>query len=105
MLNSNLNIELPYRVIKEDDTDHDIYIDTDMYTVNMILPGMDYLKRLQFPLVKGVIIRATSLNKTVTVHLLRDIDLFSSFCNLDMDLTDLTLTLSKKDDSIHIFLR
>ncbi len=105
MINDKINISLPYRIIREDETDQDIYIDADMNTVNMIIGDAYYINRIQFPLVKAIIIRATSVDKTVTVHLLRDIDLFSSFCNMDMDLSDKTLTLLKKDNLINLIVK
>ena len=44
------------------------------------------------------------INK-VTIHVLRDIDLFSSFANFELDLADKKLALIKEEGYIRLFLQ
>ena len=63
------------------------------------------MSRIQFPMPRAVLIRTTPISRWVTVHVLRDIDLFSSFANFELDLTDKKLVLKKEEGYIRLYLR
>jgi len=87
--NFYLESDFLVRIIREADDDLDIIIPVEDRTLNLYLKDSpDYLKsRIQFPLVKNIIIRFCILaeSNTCTVHLLRNIDIHSSIVNFELD--------------------
>jgi len=53
---------------------------------------------------RAILIRTTPVSRWVTVHVLGDTDLFSSFANFELDLTDKRLVLRKEEGYIRLFL-
>lgn len=93
---------LEARII-EREGDQDFFIETFMYPTNFEL-DIPYMSRIQFPMPRAVLIRTTPVSRWVTVHVLRDVDLFSSFANFELDLTDKKLILRKEEGYIRLFL-
>ena len=94
---------LEARVI-EREGDQDFFIETFLYPMNFEI-DIPYMSRIQFPMPRAVLIRTTPISRWVTVHVLRDIDLFSSFANFELDLTDKKLVLKKEEGYIRLYLR
>ena len=78
---------LEARVINREG-DEDFFIPTDLYPLDVMLeiPGMS---RIQFP-----------SSKWVTIHILRDMDLFSSFANFELNLEKRRLSIQKEEGYI-----
>lgn len=102
---NNCFISLPYRIIRDDGTDIDLYIPIDMLTVDFRDSNIEYLNRIQFPLVKAILLRASTKSMDVTLHFLRDIDLLSSFANMDISLKETHLYIDKKSGYIVVELK
>lgn len=100
-MNTNKIItNLEYRII-EREGDKDYFIETDMYPVNMEL-NIPNMSRLQFPLSRAILVRTTPCNDWITIHVLRDVDLFSSFVNFEVDLTGKRLNVVKEEGYIKV---
>lgn len=93
---------LEARII-EREGDKDFFIETFLYPMNFEL-DIPYMSRIQFPMPRAVLIRTTPVSNWVTIHVLRDVDLFSSFANFELDLTDQKLILRKEEGYIRLFL-
>ena len=98
-----IETNLETRVI-EREGDQDFFIETFLYPMNFEI-DIPYMSRIQFPMPRAVLIRTTPISRWVTVHVLRDIDLFSSFANFELDLTDKKLVLKKEEGYIRLYLR
>ncbi len=91
---------LEYRTIeKGEDTDY--FIETLSYPVNLNIE-LPNISRLQFPKSRAVLVRTTPSSDLVTIHIMRDIDLHSSFCNFEVDLKKLQLRIIIRDEYIDI---
>ena len=97
-----IQTNLEARVIMRDQ-DEDFFIETFSYPLNFEL-NIPYMSRIQFPASRAVLIRTTPIPRWVTTHVLRDVDLFSSFANFELDLTDKKLILQKEEGYIRLFL-
>ncbi len=91
---------LEYRIIDREG-DKDYFIETDMYTVNMELNIKD-MSRFQFPLSRAILVRTTPHSEWITIHVLRDVDLFSSFVNFEVNLTGKKLCIMKEEGYIKL---
>ena len=98
-----IETNLEARVI-EREGDQDFFIETFLYPMNFEI-DIPYMSRIQFPMPRAGLIRTTPISRWVTVHVLRDIDLFSSFANFELDLTDKKLVLKKEEGYIRLYLR
>lgn len=103
MNNDLFETNLEARII-EREGDKDFFIETFMYPLNFEL-DMTYMSRIQFPMPRAVIIRTTPVSRWVTIHVLRDVDLFSSFANFELDLTEKKLFLIKEEGYIRLYLK
>lgn len=100
-MNLRMISDFEYRIIKEDKSNMDIYIDLDYRTLDIVDKNMVFLNsRIQFPKVKAIIIRITSINNLMTIHLLRDIDLLSAFANFEIDYSESLFKIIKKDEYV-----
>lgn len=98
-----IETNLEARVI-EREGDQDFFIETFLYPMNFEVE-IPYMSRIQFPMPRAVLIRTTPVSRWVTVHVLRDIDLFSSFANFELDLTNKKLVLRKEEGYIRLYLK
>ena len=89
---------LEARVINREG-DEDFFIPTDLYPLDVMLeiPGMS---RIQFPMSRAILVRTTPSSKWVTIHILRDMDLFSSFANFELNLEERRLSIQKEEGYI-----
>lgn len=102
MNNQLFETNLEMRMInREGDTDY--FIQTFLYPLNFEIEH-PYMSRMQFPLSKAVLIRTTPVSRRVTVHILGDTDLFSSFVNFEIDLEKKKLFLMKEEGYIRLYL-
>ena len=84
--NLKLNTDFEYRIIREEDNDIDIFIDVNYRSLDIDCDGCSFFNsRIQFPFVRSLILRINKDNYLMTVHLMRDIDLFSAFANFEFD--------------------
>lgn len=84
--NLNLECDFDVRIIREDELDTDLFIDLKYRTVDINFLENEILKsRLQFISVRGILIRICEKNHDATIHLMRDIDLNSAFCNFEIN--------------------
>lgn len=91
---------LEYRTIeKEGDTDY--FIETLSYPVNLNI-DLPNISRIQFPKSRAILVRTSPKSDLVTIHVMRDIDLHSSFCNFEINLKDLRLTIRKNIKTVDI---
>ena len=87
----NFDCDFEYRIIREEDDDLDIYVDVNYRCLDIELGENNFFNsRIQFPFVRSVLLRINKNLDTITVHLMRDIDLFSAFANFESN------TLHKK---------
>ena len=89
---------LETRVI-EREGDQDFFIETYSYPLNLILE-VTGMSRIQFPMSRAILVRTTPRSKWVTVHVLRDVDLFSSFANFELHLEGKKLSIQKEEGYI-----
>ena len=89
---------LEARVI-EREGDQDFFIETYSYPLNLNLE-VARMSRTQFPMSRAILVRTTPLSKWVTVHVLRDVDLFSSFANFELHLEAKKLSIQKEEGYI-----
>ncbi|MCT4583753.1 MAG: hypothetical protein N4A54_02410 [Peptostreptococcaceae bacterium] len=102
--NLNLKTEFETRIIKEDLADIDLFIDLNYKTLNLDIEDNKY-SRLQFNKVRGIIIRLTKSNTIATIHILRDIDLYSSFCNFELNYKNFNLYIYNNNNSCDFILK
>lgn len=103
MIHDLFETNLEARVIDREG-DEDFFIETFLYPLNFEL-DIPYMSRMQFPLSKALIIRTTPVSKRITVHILGDTDLFSSFVNFELDLEEKKLFLMKEEGYLRLYLK
>lgn len=92
--NLNLDTDFDYRIIREEDNDLDLFIDLNYRSLDIdSTNGNLFSSRIQFPFVRSIILRLNKEGHTMTVHLMRDIDLFSAFANFEVDYTDSVINI------------
>lgn len=83
--------------------DTDYFIDTLSLPINLYLQ-VPSLSRIQFPSARALLIRTSPSTTLITIHLLADTDLYSSFTNFEVDLTEHILSIIRDEDTITITL-
>ena len=77
-----LDTDFNFRVIREEDNDIDLFIDINYRSLDIDTNGDSFFNsRIQFPYVRSLILRINKESNIMTVHLMRDIDLFSAYDN------------------------
>lgn len=94
---------LEARII-EREGDQDYFVETFLYPLNFTI-DTPYVSRIQFPMPRAVIIRTSPKSTKVTIHILRDTDLFSSFANFEIELKDKKLFLIKEEGYINLYTK
>lgn len=102
MENTLFKTNLEARIISRGE-DRDYFIETLSYPINLELTHV-LMSRIQFPKSRAVLVRTSPDRKDVTIHIMRDIDLYSSFANFEIDLTDYLLNIQKEEGYIRLFL-
>lgn len=84
--------------------DTDYFIETFSYPVNLEIHH-PLTSRIQFPMSRAVLIRTTPYSSKVTIHILRDVDLRSSFANFELELKEHQLILQKEEGYIQVSIK
>lgn len=101
--NLNLDIDFEYRIIREEDNDIDLFIDINYRSLDIDTQGSDlFSSRIQFPFVRSLILRFNKESHTMTVHLMRDIDLFSAFANFELDYSNSIVSIKNKLEKVYM---
>ena len=101
--NLNLDSDFDYRVIREEDNDLDLYIDINYRCVDINIGESNFFNsRIQFPYVRSILIRINKESSLMTVHLMRDIDLFSAFANFEVDYTNSIFEIKNYQEKVII---
>ena len=101
--NLNLDSDFDYRVIREEDNDLDLYIDINYRCVDINIGESNFFNsRIQFPYVRSILIRIKKESYLMTVHLMRDIDLFSAFANFEVDYTNSIFKIKNYQEKVII---
>ena len=99
----NFDCDFEYRIIREEDDDLDIYVDVNYRFLDIELGENNFFNsRIQFPFVRSVLLRINKNLDTITVHLMRDIDLFSAFANFELDLSNQILCIKNQYEKVII---
>lgn len=100
--NLNLDTEFDYRIIREEDNDIDLFIDINYRSLDIDYgdSSIFFASRLQFPFVRSIILRFNKLNNLMTVHLMRDIDLFSAFANFEIDYSNSSISIKNDKEKV-----
>ena len=97
----NLDCDFEYRIIREEDDDLDIYVDVNYRCLDIDIGESSFFNsRIQFPYVRSILLRINKNMETITVHLMRDIDLFSAFANFELDLFNHILSIKNKYEKV-----
>ena len=98
-----LDSDFDYRVIREEDNDVDLYIDINYRCVDInVGESQIFNSRIQFPYVRSILLRINKESHFMTVHLMRDIDLFSAFANFEVDYHDSVFEIKKYQEKVII---
>jgi hypothetical protein len=98
--NIKLNTNLEIRPI-ERDGDMDLFIPTLDYPVHLEGMGEDF-SRIQFSKARAILIRMSPKVKTITCHILKDVDLFSSFVNFEVRKELSNIAIYQRDGYIEL---
>ena len=99
---NRIETNLEYRTI-ERDGDRDYFIESSSYPVNLML-GLPHISRIQFPKSRAILIRTSPGINTVTVHVMRDIDLHSSFANFEIELGPNKLVIKESKGQVDVWI-
>lgn len=101
--NLTLDTDFEYRIIREDENDMDIFIDVNYRSLDIDVNGSDFFSsRIQFPFVRSLILRISKTSQVMTVHLMRDIDLFSAFANFEVDYTNSVIKIKNELEKVYM---
>lgn len=100
MPTKNIETNLEYRAIQRGD-DTDYFIETLSYPIGLELP-IAYMSRIQFPKSRAILVRTSSQTSQVTIHIMRDVDLYSSFANFEIELKDKNLKIQKEKGYVKV---
>ncbi|WP_069997423.1 hypothetical protein [Cellulosilyticum sp. I15G10I2] len=100
IFNIDLVTNLEVRTIQRGE-DIDLFIQTLGIPIHLEIQDSSY-SRIQFPQVRAVLIRMSPTNSAITCHILRDIDLFSSFANFEVHKPLKEIVLYKQDSYIDL---
>lgn len=98
-----IDCDFEYRTIREEDDDIDIYVDVNYRCLDINIGKCDFFNsRIQFPYVRSILLRINKNMNTITIHLMRDIDLFSAFANFEIDLSNHILSIKNEYEKVII---
>jgi len=103
MQTNRIYTNLEYREIKKGQ-DSDYFIESLSYPISMELP-IPYMSRIQFPKSRAVLVRTSPCETKVTIHIMRDVDLHSSFANFEIELNGHRLNITKEDGYIAMTIK
>lgn len=99
----NIQTNLEARPIQRGE-DIDYFIETFSYPINLDIEH-PLTSRIQFPKSRAVLVRTSPYSTKVTIHVLRDVDLGSSFSNFELELKEHTLFLMKEEGYIQMRIK
>ncbi|MDO4793428.1 MAG: hypothetical protein Q3993_04545 [Filifactor alocis] len=82
-----LDTELSCRSNEKENGDIDVFVDLEGRTVDLGCKD-PRLSRIQFPKVRFLLFRISRGDRRLTLHMMRDIDLFSAFANVELSLEE-----------------
>lgn len=98
-----IDCDFEYRIIREEDDDIDIYVDVNYRCLDINIDKCNFFNsRIQFPYVRSILLRINKSMNTITIHLMRDIDLFSAFANFEVDLSNHILSIKNEYEKVII---
>ena len=101
--NLNLDSDFDYRIIREEDNDLDLYIDINYRCVDINVGESQFFNsRIQFPYVRSILLRINKESHLMTVHLMRDIDLFSAFANFEINYEESVFEIKNYQEKVII---
>ena len=101
--NLNLESDFDYRIIREEDNDLDLYIDINYRCVDINVGESQFFNsRIQFPYVRSILLRINKESHLMTVHLMRDIDLFSAFANFEINYEESVFEIKNYQEKVII---
>ena len=102
--NLNLDIDFDYRIIREENNDIDLFIDVNYRSLDIDTDNNGFFNsRVQFPFVRSLILRINKESNIMTVHLMRDIDLFSAFANFEVNYDNCIINIKNDFEKVKIF--
>ena len=102
--NLNLDIDFDYRIIREENNDIDLFIDINYRSLDIDTDNNGFFNsRVQFPFVRSLILRINKESNVMTVHLMRDIDLFSAFANFEVNYDNCVINIKNEFEKVRMF--
>lgn len=102
--NLNLDIDFDYRIIREENNDIDLFIDINYRSLDIDTDNNGFFNsRVQFPFVRSLILRINKESNIMTVHLMRDIDLFSAFANFEVNYDNCVINIKNEFEKVRMF--
>ena len=99
-----LNTDFDYRIIREEDNDIDLFIDINYRSLDIDTCEYSFFNsRVQFPYVRSLILRINKESNVMTVHLMRDIDLFSAFANFEINYDNCIINIKNDFEKVRMF--
>ena len=100
----NLDIDFDYRIIREENNDIDLFIDINYRSLDIDTDNNGFFSsRVQFPFVRSLILRINKESNVMTVHLMRDIDLFSAFANFEVNYDNCVINIKNEFEKVRMF--
>lgn len=103
MENKYIQTDLEYRRIDRG-IDEDYFIETESYPIDLELES-PLLSRIQFPRSRAILVRTSPSKSSVTIHIMRDVDLYSSFANFEIVLEGKKLEIMKEEGYIKMTIK
>ena len=99
-----LNTDFDYIIIREEDNDIDLFIDINYRSLDIdTCEDSFFNSRVQFPYVRSLILRINKESNVMTVHLMRDIDLFSAFANFEINYDNCIINIKNDFEKVRMF--
>ena len=99
-----LNTDFDYRIIREEDNDIDLFIDINYRSLDIdTCEDSFFNSRVQFPYVRSLKLRINKESNVMTVHLMRDIDLFSAFANFEINYDNCIINIKNDFEKVRMF--
>lgn len=102
--NLHLDTDFNSRIIREEGNDIDLFIDINYRSLDIDTNGDTFFSsRIQFPYVRALILRINKESNVMTVHLMRDIDLFSAFANFEVNYDNCVINIKNDFEKVKMF--
>ena len=95
-----LETDFEYRIIKENESDVDVFVDLNYRALDVYdFHSSIFHSRIQFPYVRAIVLRIDKSGSICTLHLLRDIDMFSAFANFEVSCENSKLNIKNQHET------